>query len=299
MRSGYAANDDGATNDVDLSAIGRVLLKRRWWVIGPTLAAFVGALIFVNVVKPRYSADARLLLENQESFLTRADKGERVDPTAPDAEAVQSQIQLLTSRDLARRVIKTLGLQGNPEFDPLADGMSALTRVLVLLGIVRDPTRMSPEDRILEKFSDRLAVLSPTKTRVLSVEFTSRDPDLAARGANAVAETYIEMQQEAKRANARAAAQSLATLVADLKTRVAEAEARVEDFRSRSGLLIGSNNAVIPTQQLGELNNQLSSARAVRADAEAKAKLLREMLRQGRVGDIPDVANNEMMRRIL
>ena len=298
MRSGYAANDDGATNDVDLSAIGRVLLKRRWWVIGPTLAAFVGALIFVNVVKPRYSADARLLLENQESFLTRADKGERVDPTAPDAEAVQSQIQLLTSRDLARRVIKTLGLQGNPEFDPLADGMSALTRVLVLLGIVRDPTRMSPEDRILEKFSDRLAVLSPTKTRVLSVEFTSRDPDLAARGANAVAETYIEMQQEAKRANARAAAQSLATLVADLKTRVAEAEARVEDFRSRSGLLIGSNNAVIPTQQLGELNNQLSSARAVRADAEAKAKLLREMLRQGRVGDIPDVANNEMMRRI-
>lgn len=298
MRSGYAASDDGATNDVDLSAIGRVLLKRRWWVIVPTLAAFIGALLFVNIVKPRYSADARVLLENQESFLTRADKGERIDPAAPDAEAVQSQIQLLTSRDLARRVIKKLDLQGNPEFDPLAGGMSALSRVLVLLGIARDPTRMSPEDRILEGFSQRLAVLSPTKTRVLSVEFTSRDPDLAARAANAVAETYIEMQQEAKRANARAAAQSLATFVADLKTRVAQAEARVEAFRARAGLLIGSNNAVIPTQQLGELSNQFSAARAVQADAEAKAKLLREMLRQGRVGEIPDVANNETMRRI-
>ena len=299
MRSGHSIDAEAATNEVDLSRIGRVLLAKRWWVIGPTLAALIAALIFVNLVKPRYSADARVLLENQEAFLTRSEKAERIDPvTPPDAEAVQSQIQLLTSRDLARRAIKTLGLAGNPEFDPLADGVGPLTRVLVLFGIVRDPTRMSPEDRILEKFSDRLAVYSPTKTRVITIEFTSRDPDLAARAANVVAETYIEMQQEAKRANARAAAQSLANLVSDLHTRVADADSRVEEFRAKAGLLIGANNAAIPTQQLGELNQQLSSARAAQADAQAKARLLRDMLRQNRVGDIPDVANNETIRRI-
>ncbi|MCC3247267.1 exopolysaccharide transport family protein [Methylocystis sp. WRRC1] len=298
MRSGVTIDAETATNEIDLSRIGRVLLEKRWWVIGPTLAALVGALIFVNVVKPRYSADARLLLENQESFLTRADKGERAELTAPDAEAVQSQIQLLTSRDLARRVIKKLDLQGNPEFDPLANGVGPITRVLALLGISRDPTRMSPEDRILEKFSEKLAVLSPTKTRVLSVEFSSRNPDLAARAANAVAETYIEMQQEAKRENARAAAQSLGTLVAELHTRVAQAETRVEEFRAQTGLLIGANNVAIPTQQLGELNQQLSAARAAQADAQAKARILREMLRRNRIGDIPDVSNNESIRRI-
>lgn len=298
MRSGPSIEMETATNEIDLSRVGRALLRKRWWVIGPTLAALVGALVFVNIVKPRYSADARVLLENQESFLTRADKGERIDSTAPDAEAVQSQIQLLTSRDLARRVIKTLDLQGNVEFDPLANGVGPLTRVLVLLGIARDPTRMTPEDRILEKFSEKLSVLSPTKTRVLSVEFTSRNPDLAARGANVVAETYIEMQQEAKRDNARSAAQSLGALVADLHTRVAEAEARVEEFRAQTGLLIGSNNVVISTQQLGELNAQLSTARAAQAESQAKARLLREMLRQNRIGDIPDVANNEVIRRI-
>ncbi len=299
MQSGQPSNEDfGPENEIDLPGIGRALRRYRWWVIGPTLLGLIGSLIFVNVVQPHYSAEARVLLENQENFLTHNDKAVRVDALAPDAEAVQSQIQLITSRDLARRVIKTLNLQGNPEFDPLANGLSALKRVMVLLGISRDPTRMSPEDRILEKFADKLAVLSPTKTRVLSIEFTSENPDLAARAANTVSDAYLDMQQDAKRENARSAAISLSAVVADLKGRQSEAESRVEEFRSKAGLLIGANNAVIPTQQLGELNNQLTSARAAQAEAQAKARLLREMLRQGRVSEAPDVANNEVIRRI-
>jgi succinoglycan biosynthesis transport protein ExoP len=197
MRADYGRSEDaGASGDINLSDIIGALSRNRWWVIAPTLIAFVGALVFVNVVKPRYTAEARVLLENQENYFTRVDKGERADSLAPDAEAVQSQIQLVTSRDLARRVIKTLNLQGNPEFDPLAEGVSPLTRLLVLLGVSRDPTRLSPEDRILESYFDRIAVYSPTKTRVLVIEFTSRDPDLAARAANAIADAYIDMQQE-------------------------------------------------------------------------------------------------------
>jgi hypothetical protein len=106
------------------------------------------------------------------------------------------------------------------------------------------------------------------------------------------------MQQEAKREQARAAAQSLGKLISDLQTRVAQAESQAEDFRSRMGLLVGSNNATIATQQLGDLNKELSTSRVAQADAQAKAKLLREMLRQKRVGEIPDVANNELIRRI-
>ncbi|BGE84492.1 MULTISPECIES: GumC family protein [Methylosinus] len=285
--------------EIDLAQIAAALSRRRRVVIGATLIACVGALAYVNLVKPRYTAEARVLLENQESYLTRADKGERSDAAAaPDAEAVQSQIQLLTSRDLARRALKALELEGNVEFDPLAGGPGLLTRIGVALGVSRDPTRLSPEERMLDAYFDRLTILSPTKTRVLQIEFSSRDPDLAARAANAIAAHYIEIQREAKRENARAAARALSPLVSDLRVRVAEAEAKVEAFRIKSGLLAGSNNMSIATQQLGDLTNQLSLSRTAHADAEAKGKLVREMLRQNRVGDIPDVANNEMIRRI-
>jgi uncharacterized protein involved in exopolysaccharide biosynthesis len=287
-----------AQGEIDLAQIASALSRHKRVIIGVILAAFAGASLFVNLVKPRYTAEARVLLENQESYLTRADK-ERADPAAaPDAEAVQSQIQLLTSRDLARRALKSLDLEGNAEFDPLADGPGLLTRVGVALGVMRDPARLSPEERMLDAYFDRLTILSPTKTRVLQIEFSSRDPDLAARAANAIATIYIELQREAKRENARLAAQSLSPLVADLRARLAEAEAKVEDFRVRSGLLAGTNNVTIATQQLGDLTNQLSLSRTAQADAEAKAKLVRDMLRQNRVGEIPDVANNELIRRV-
>lgn len=299
MRSGYREDVETAgTSEIDLSRIFRVLGRKRWFVIIPTVAAMLAAGAYVNVIKPRYSAESRVLLENQENFLTRVDKGEKIDATAPDAEAVQSRIQLLTSRDLARRVVKTLALQGNEEFDPLAKGVGAFTRALILIGLARDPTLLSPEDRILETFADRLAVLSPTKTRVLSIEFTSRDPDLAAKGANAVADAYIDMQAEAKRANAHSAAQSLGALVDELRISAAQADAKAEEFRLKSGLLVGNNNTTISSQQLGDLNNQLSISRTAQADAQAKARLLREMLRQNRIADIPDVANNEHIRRL-
>jgi polysaccharide biosynthesis transport protein len=292
-------SEKSVTGEIDLSYISRVLSAKRWWIFGPTIAALLSALVFVNVVKPRYTAESRVLLENQENFLPRAEKNDRATEILPDAEAVQSQIQVLTSRDLARRVIKTLGLQGDVEFDPLANGMGLATRAMVLLGLIRDPRELTPEERILETFADRLNVLSPTKTRILSIEFSSRNPDLAARGANAIAEAYIEFQQQAKRDNASGAAKTLAGLVAELRKQVAEADLRAEEFRGKSGLLLGANNTTINTQHLSELNTQLSLARTAQADAQAKAKLLREMLRQNRIGDIPDVANNEVFRRLL
>ncbi|WP_201281628.1 GumC family protein [Methylosinus sp. Ce-a6] len=297
MSFGHTHDDASAQGEMDLGQIAGALSRRRRIVIGATLSAFLGALVFVNVVKPRYTAEARVLLENQESYLTRADK-ERDPAAAPDAEAVQSQIQMLTSRDLARRVLKSLDLQGNAEFDPLADGMGLGAKIGVMLGLARDPTKLAPEERMLEAYFDKLLVLSPTKTRVLQIEFSARDPDLAARAANAIAAFYIDIQREAKRENARDAAQSLSPLLADLRERLAKAEAKVEAFRSRSGLFSGANNVSIATQQLGDLSNQLSISRTAQADAEAKAKLVRDMLRQNRVGEIPDVANNEMIRRI-
>lgn len=299
MRRGHAASGDGVVSGVDLARVGEVLLERRWRLIGPTLAAFIGALLFVSIVAPRYSAQTRLLLESQERVLTRAGKSKRIDQSQPDAHNVQSSVQLLTSHDLARRVIKSLGLGDADEFNPLAHGQSVLSRVMMALGVVRDPTLVAPEERILERFSERLAIRTSVHSPALSIEFWSRDADLAARSANAVAEAFIEMQQEANRAKAHASAQTLAAVVADLKTQVADAEARVEAFRALSPSLKESNDAGISPQNVGDLNAELSAARrTARADPQAKAEMLREMLQQGRIDAIVDVADDEPLRRL-
>ncbi len=285
-------------HELDLPAMGRVVRRRKYWVLGPVLLCFIAALIGVNVVAPRYTAEAKILLENQENFFTRPDRGGRETDVLPDDEAVQSQVQLVSSRDIARDAIKVLGLQGNPEFDPLANGLGSVTRLLVLLGLERDPLRVAPEERILSTYYDKLNVYPVVKSRVLSVQFTAQDPDLAAKAANTISDLYINLQSSAKRDSARTAAASLASQIADLKVRAAAAETKAQEYRAQNGLLVGTNNTTITSQQLADITTQLAQSRTAEADSQAKAKLLRDMIKANRISEVPDVANNDLIRRI-
>lgn len=287
-------------SEIDLSALADALKRRRRVYLIPTFLAFVLIAIFVNLATPRYTATSQVLLENQETFFTRPDRVNvpSEQSTQADETAVASQVQLISSPDIARRAIKELGLQGDKEFDPLARGMGPLTRVLVLLGLVRDPTRYSVEERITRAFLEKLTVYSPTKTRVITIQFTSRDPALSARAANLVAELYIQEQSAAKRGMAKGAADALASQIADLRTKLTKADDERERYRLQSGLLAGSNNMTISGQQLADINSDLSKARSAQADAQAKASTIRELLRAGKAADVAEVVNNDIVRRL-
>jgi uncharacterized protein involved in exopolysaccharide biosynthesis/Mrp family chromosome partitioning ATPase len=287
-------------DELDLGAVGRALRAKKLWVIGPTL--LVAALTFaaVNLATPRYKSEARLLIEGRENVFLRpeAEKlGER-DRAVIDQEAVASQVQLVLSRDLARKVIKDLKLGERPEFDPVLSGVSLLRQVLSMTGLAKDPLKMSPEERVLESYYERLTAFAVDKSRVISIEFTSADPELAAQVANAVVEAYQDLQQSAKHDQTRVASQWLGTEIETLRKRVAEAEGKVEDFRSKSNLFIGTNNTTLSNQQMGELNSQLAIARSQKAESEAKARLIRNLIRSGQPIESSEISNSELIRRL-
>src|SRR5262245_46620416 len=288
-----------APDELDLGAVGRALRAKKLWVIGPTLLVAAPTIAAVNLMTPRYKSEARILIEGRENVFVRpeAEKlGERERPLDP--EAVSSQVQLVLSRDLARKVIRDLKLAERPEFDPAAHGVSILRHMLGLAGLAKDPLRMSAEERVLEAYYERLTAFAVDKSRVIAVEFSSLDPELAATAANAVAEGYLELQQRAKQEQTRMASQWLGAEITTLRAKVAEAEAKVEQFRGQSNLFIGTNNTSLSNQQLGELNSQLALVRSQKAEAEAKAKLIRAMIKSGQPIDSADVLNSELIRRL-
>jgi polysaccharide biosynthesis transport protein len=211
---------------------------------------------------------------------------------------VTSQVQLVLSRDLAREIIRKNKLAERPEFDPVLSGMSPIKSLLALFGIGRDPFSMTPEERVLDAYFERLTAYAVDKSRVIVVEFQSRDPDLAAKVANSIADGYLVLQQNARQDQAKAASQWLSGEIDNLRKKVADAEARVEDFRSKSSLFIGTNNTTLSNQQMGEINTQLNNARALKSDAESRARLIRDMLQGGRPIEATDVLNSELMRRL-
>jgi uncharacterized protein involved in exopolysaccharide biosynthesis len=274
---------------LDLLRLAAAVSQRKRWIVIPTLLSFVAAVAFVTLATPRYTGVAKVLLVNQESYFTRPDKA-GADTAAPyDSVAVQSVAEALATTNLAHKAVDRLALSDREEFNP-ARSSNLLIRLLTLFGA-------SNQDRIVETFLAHLTVFPVAKSRVLQIEFTSMDPALAAEGANTMAELLLDQQEEAKKNEVKAAAAWLATRIEQLRAKVAEADAKVELFRAASGLLAGANGMTVPTQQLAEINAQIAAARGAQAAATAKAQMLREMLRAGRLDSVAGVANDESLRR--
>ncbi|MET0630839.1 MAG: exopolysaccharide transport family protein [Xanthobacteraceae bacterium] len=288
-----------AAAEIDLGALGRALWRKKFLIVGLTLLTAALAFGAVSLITPRYKSEARVLIETRENIFLRPDAEKSLERSATvDQEAVTSQVQLILSRDLAREIIKKLKLAERPEFDSVLRRPGILQTVLRLTGIAKDPLQMTPEERVLKSYYERLAAFQVEKSRVIAIEFESEDPELAAQAANAIAEGYLVLQQATKQDQTRSAGTWLAGEIDRLRGKVAEAEGKVEQYRSKTNLFIGNNNTMLSNQQLGDFNAQLASARAQKADAEGKANLIREALRTGAAVEFSDIINSELMRRL-
>jgi uncharacterized protein involved in exopolysaccharide biosynthesis/Mrp family chromosome partitioning ATPase len=281
-----------------MRALGRLLWMRKARIFGVTLICGAGAFVVVNAMTPQYRSEARILLEARENVFMRAEADKNADRTTIDEQAVASQIQVVLSRDLARKVIAGDGLADKPEFDPDAN-KSPWQALLASVGLGRDRGAMSREERTMEAYYDHLSVQAIEKSRVIVIEFSSADPALAARVANDIAETYLQMQQVAKQDQTRAAGTWLAGEIEKMRQKVADAEANVEAYRVKANLFAGTNNTSLPSQQLTEINSQIAAARGRKADLEARARQLRALIRSGRPIESSDIANSESMRRLV
>jgi uncharacterized protein involved in exopolysaccharide biosynthesis len=283
------AGADRTVDFVDAPRLMRELGRRKWSIILPTAAAAVLGYMVITVVPPRYTGIAKVLLENQESYLTRPDKALNDGAATLDDEAVQSAAEALSTPDLARKAIANLGVAGRAEFHP--SGIEYVVSALI------GSSRPSAGDVVVDSFLNHTTVFPVARSRVVQIEFSSQDPQLAARGANELAALFLDSREDAKKAEAKAAADWLGSRIEPLRAHVAEAEQALESFRSASGLLAGANGLTSPSQRLAELTTQVATARAAQSAARAKAESLRELIKSGRLDAVADAAQNESLRR--
>jgi uncharacterized protein involved in exopolysaccharide biosynthesis len=292
------ANGTTRVDDValDVRRILRAVLRRWLAVILLTALAGAGTFFALSAMAPEWTAETKILIENREVDLSDgATPGP--DRATIDQETVASQVQMLTSRDLARRVAERNRLSDLPEFD--SAGGSLVDALLVRLGFGRDPMRTSPEERVIDAFMERLKVYQVDGSRVVVVEFTSHDPELSATIANSVAAEYMALQGEAKRLTSEDQTRWLGDEIERLRGKVRDAEAAVEDYRNQTDLLLGANNTTIARQQISDITNAIAAARSDKVAAEARAAELRSLL--GASSDLSgagDVVDSETFRTL-
>lgn len=283
------------SEDIDLRSLGRGIWRRRLQIIVPTILVGLIAFATVELMTPQYRSEARVFLEGKDNIYLRPEAEKTLDRTVIDEQAVASQVQVILSRDIAVEVAKKLKLTSLPEFSNGA--RSPLRLIANAFGYLRlsDSEVMN---RVLEVYYGGLSVYSVEKSRVIAITFQSTNSALAARVANAVAQTYLEFQKQARQDQARNASEYLSGEIDKMRQKVADAEAKVEQYRAHSDLYQSSSNSTLSTQQLSELNSQLAQARGQKAEAEVKARAIKDMLRNGQSLEASDVLKSDIIRRI-
>lgn len=284
--------------DIDLgklfSSLRRDKLRIAIVVIAATMAAFLAA----KNITPKYRAETSVMIERQESVFTRPQNSGSGDAQLLDAEGVRSQVQVIGSTDLLKNVIDQLGLAKLPEFDG-QEAPSALDRGLVALGLKSDPVAVSADERVLNRFREHLSIYQVDRSRVIVIQFSSRDPALAAKVPNAIADAYLALQRQAKLEANFDATKWLEPEIDDLRKRVKEAEAKVADYRASADLLVGRGNTVLANEQLSDLSQELSRVRANRASTEARAESVKNALdNHAPIETIPEVLNSPLIQRL-
>jgi polysaccharide biosynthesis transport protein len=145
---------------------------------------------------------------------------------------------------------------------------------------------------LLNHFLKRLSVKSEDQSQLISISFTSIDPQKAALIANRVVQEYMQSQLETKSEGARRAAEWLEVQLAELGETVKSLEQSVQRRRAESG----SDGINIVSQRLAELTSQLVSTQAVLAAAGARYRQARTVLDdRGNLDALPAIIGSSVI----
>jgi succinoglycan biosynthesis transport protein ExoP len=139
---------------------------------------------------PQYEAQTRLLLTTL-AGVEQGDSG--VDRQAPiDPALFSSQVEVLRSHDLARRVAARNQLEKDSEFNMRLRSLSPLQHLAVLTGVLPNPTAVPVSEQVVSNLRARLAVQPVGGVQMVGITFRSEDPAKAAQLANDLGAAYID-----------------------------------------------------------------------------------------------------------
>lgn len=269
--SGNAGSSHNQQDYIDLRELWMVIRRRYQVVVGAVLSSLCIAVIFLAVATPLYKAESVIQANVQKT--TVVDIQAVLSGNTADETQIQSQLDIINSRNLAGIVVDTNNLVNDPEFSPDVNHGGIIKWLKSLINNGESLQDSEEAQRIrsetINEVLRRLNVSRNPKSYTIIISFTSRSPEKAARLANSFVEQYLQGQLAVKFDATKRANSWLTAKLSELQVKVRESESLVQAFREKHGL-IETGGQTITDQQLAELNTQLILARTERAQAEAR-----------------------------
>ena len=256
------------------SAVGeylRVLIKRKWIVVGCLLTIFTVVAIATLRQVPIYEATGSIAVKKPDSSLNFKDANaisfDYYDPTE-----METEVKILQSDLLALQVIKELNLDRQPEFG----GKSPVSSLPSSLDLAPDPLEADPSrtSSLLGSFKGRLSISLIPNSRIMSVRFRDADPQTAQNVVNKLMGDYQENNYKTRFNNTMQVSDWLGQQLVDLQMKVETSQEKLVRYQKEHEILGIDEKQNITTAKLDELNRALTLAESERMQKEAFYRLL-------------------------
>ncbi len=228
------------------------------------VVCLLAAYAYSSLKTPEYTSSVSLLIEPSHTAVLQKDQQVITDVNV-DSMAVDTEVQMLGSRDLARQVATKLNLKDVPEF------RKGATVVDALLG--------------------KVDVHRTGLTYVIELSAQTEDPNLSAKIAETYAAQYLQNQIDSKMNTTLEANTFLDSRLDDLRKSVEAADVAVQQYKIAHNLM-SANGATMAEQEVSSLNGEIAVARADLAEKQARLDSARRQMAAGSSGDDVSAALN-------
>jgi polysaccharide biosynthesis transport protein len=301
---GYPMYRAAANDGFQFMDYWRAIRKRLWLVIGIAVLMTTLTAIYMARKPNVYEAAARVQVDLEQGNPDLVATERKPTMVNSDPAYFNTQLQLLTSESLLRRVVKQLSLDSNKEFQIAKgeDSVSPWQTVLRSIGLaskddkkkddkgvgevavgsstglasteeVAEAVRLAPYVTIIRKNLSvepvREVRTSYKDTRLIEIRLKNNDPELAAYIVNGIAEAFTKQNQEKRQVTNVRTSSFLEERIAGLQAAIKNDELKLQDFKNRTGTLNLDDKQTLALNTLSALNKDLLEAENDRKKAEA------------------------------
>jgi succinoglycan biosynthesis transport protein ExoP len=251
-------------------AIGVVRRQIFVFLLFAILGSGLGVFTFLTSA-PTYTATTTLLIDTHTIDVLQQPAVSSEMPIGAMG-AMESQIQLLKSDEVALSVIRKLRLWEDPKF--VGNGKPGIFRALIYkyfpsMSFERpSPSDADLTEQALKIFKKNLTVDRVGVAYAIQIDFESGSPDLAAQVANEVADAYGNLQRTSVFDASSQASSWLETRIPELRAKTEAAQRAVVEYRTEHNIVETGGGQSIK-ERMADLNTKLNAA----SDETFKAKL--------------------------
>lgn len=237
-----------------------IIARRKWLVTAIALLTLLAVILVTLMIKPVYRATSTIQIERNAKQIVSGNTFDTIESRS-DKDFHETQRQLIQSKALARRVINQLGL------DTKDSSLGLVSSIKKALGMAM-PDRSSAE-RTEALFLENLTVQPVSNSQLVTINYDSTDPKLAADISNAIAKTFVRMNLEKRFDTASYSKEFLSENIQQVRQTLEKSEQALNDYARQYGIVQDIDGESTDTHSLKKLSEELVKVERQRIEAEA------------------------------